>query len=339
VAVIDLATDVTWTHNILAHAKARAPQVTEGSAFEFVNNVVYNYSNSGTEIMTSAQVDAMGNVYIAGPNTQSNVEITITGVQTPRLYVKNNIGPNRPTDTGDEWLVVNGGAGSAYYQSLMQLLARPTRPATQFVVGRVESHVLANAGARVPSLDAVDDQIISDIRGRTGNIKDCVEQNVTIYWPIGPVISGTLTSVTFAAPVGGVNPGRYNGLPIEVDYGGDGEWDEQQTIGTTTVSGSTVTVTTGSWTGGAPSSSDDFRIHNPCTSNYTVGYPSPIQGTPQPDEDSDGLPDAFELYLTNGASPTSAAPTDDHDLDGYDNTEEWMHSFYVGLRPTLIRMN
>jgi len=71
--------------------------------------------------------------------------------------------------------------------------------------------------------------------------------------------------------------------------------------------------------------------------NYTVGYPSPAAGSPPPDADSDGLPDSFELYLTGGTSTTSATPTGDHDGDGYDNTEEWMHAFYVGLKPVLRR--
>lgn len=54
------------------------------------------------------------------------------------------------------------------------------------------------------------------------------------------------------------------------------------------------------------------------------GYPVLQGGTIPSDTDGDGMPDAWEQQHCGG----SCAPTDDHDNDGYENIEEWFHSFY-----------
>lgn len=59
------------------------------------------------------------------------------------------------------------------------------------------------------------------------------------------------------------------------------------------------------------------------------GYPVYQPGTPPPDTDRDGLPDAWEqAHNLNPADPADAAA--DRDGDGYTNLEEWLNSFFGG---------
>ncbi|MGH9381479.1 MAG: S-layer homology domain-containing protein [Thermoanaerobaculia bacterium] len=54
------------------------------------------------------------------------------------------------------------------------------------------------------------------------------------------------------------------------------------------------------------------------------GWPTLQGGANLPDSDGDGMPDWWETAHCGG----SCAPTSDQDGDGYENIEEWFHSFY-----------
>lgn len=62
------------------------------------------------------------------------------------------------------------------------------------------------------------------------------------------------------------------------------------------------------------------------------GWPTVESGTNPPDSDGDGMPDWWETTHCDG----SCGPTGDHDGDGYENIEEWFHSFYLPRAPVSL---
>lgn len=62
------------------------------------------------------------------------------------------------------------------------------------------------------------------------------------------------------------------------------------------------------------------------------GWPTLQGGMNPPDSDGDGIPDWWETAHCGGP----CAPTGDHDGDGYENIEEWFHSFYRPRAPASL---
>jgi hypothetical protein len=82
--------------------------------------------------------------------------------------VTHNIGPNRPTDTGDDWNVVVG--GTSQYRTNTPPFA--LSGIVEDDVTTVQSKVLAStgAGAIIPSRDSLDAATINDVINGTGTI-------------------------------------------------------------------------------------------------------------------------------------------------------------------------
>lgn len=195
----DHAKDVSVHHNLFASNVDRNPLWKGDTTGEFVNNVVYNWSKSSPKNGSTHFLDSdltgpsfanlIGNVYLAGPNTPTGYKGISVGSSTSgqdvhpdsRYYVSSNIGPGRPTNTGDDWLVVDDQATTDDLNSPHRVNAFALTPSgiTATQVDQVKELVLQNAGATIGLLgsgqsflrrDSVDTCIVGDVRNSTGQI-------------------------------------------------------------------------------------------------------------------------------------------------------------------------
>lgn len=241
-------------HSLMAHNGFRNPVLKGGGRFEVVNNVVYDWDDTGTEItplLEVSQTNLVGNVYLPGPrtntaklpvNTSRNHPVnhlvkadTLLGGAAPlKIFVQGNVGPGRIEDVGDEWSLVANGYQS---EALPEQHRQPTAfeaPLTTFTpTAQVKDAVLSNVGASKPRRDGIDARVVNEVRTGTGTI-----------------------------------------IGSENDVG---------------------------------------------------GFPSYESGTAPPDDDHDGMSDAWER--SNGLNPADATDgSRDADGDGYTNVEEYLFS-------------
>ena len=171
-------------HNLFAHNYARNPLMSIDTTSEIINNVVYNWNNMPTSLTncsstTPSLCDLIGNYYKTGVDLNTTWGIhTATCWQNSSIYVQGNIGPGRPTDTGDEWALVKNVAGDGA-KSLVPVMASGV---TTQGVNEAYDLVLAQAGAISPSHDSVDERVIQSVQDGTGSVID--SQNDVGGWPV-----------------------------------------------------------------------------------------------------------------------------------------------------------
>ena len=93
-------------------------------------------------------------------------------------HSKGNIGPHRPTDSGDEWSMTDQSSDSRSFNATRALDAPPvtTWPATV-----AYEKVLNFSGAMLPVRDEHDIRIVNDVRNGTGGFID--EPSEVGEWP------------------------------------------------------------------------------------------------------------------------------------------------------------
>jgi hypothetical protein len=177
--------DISIHHNLFAHNGGRNPLLKQDiGRNEIINNVVYDWDWRGIESFASTYIAK--NVLITGPSTTgtwSTRGITIreaTNNECPysptlvpgSVMVTHNIGPDRPTDTGDDWLACDDGYGPGDPDEQWRTNSPPFTlwGNTEDDVTTVKSKVLNNAGATVPSRDSVDIRVVNDVLNGTGAI-------------------------------------------------------------------------------------------------------------------------------------------------------------------------
>ncbi len=179
-------------HNLFAHNNARNPLLKGGTTADIVQNVMYNWGDTGLALSdweaTGAPIFAnvTGNVFRRGPNSPvywpvliPYGRVAILGIDLPylgpkpapetRLYLAGNTGPYRPDDSGDEWALVN--IQNGLYRSDEPFPAPAITP-----TGDTYARVLEWAGAVLPTRDAADRRIVADVQNRTGRIIDAVAE-------------------------------------------------------------------------------------------------------------------------------------------------------------------
>jgi hypothetical protein len=170
--------NISVISNLYAHNRTRSPGFVKGNvSIAFVNNLAFN---SGTKTFASfggkagPSVGAMvGNLFIAGPETpDKSIGFNVNGsaITGTKIYQRDN--------------VHLGGIPFSISRSITfeVLSVQPV-----FIDGitvlpstAVETHVLANAGAR-PGLrftaegDFVDERIVREVSSRSGIIPNCVQ--------------------------------------------------------------------------------------------------------------------------------------------------------------------
>jgi len=191
--------NVSVHHNLFAHTgdMDRAPLIKhDTNATEVINNLIYNWNWMATWTMAPAYIAK--NHYIKGANTQGGstvcnaVRVGNEGecpqLPTASVMVSHNTGPCRPSDTGDDWLIVSGGSSSYRTNTPYFTLSG----ITEDDVSNVKTLVLAGAGATAPSRDSVDIRIVNDVNNGTGGFIN--HPNDVGGWPT--IASGTYPTDT-----------------------------------------------------------------------------------------------------------------------------------------------
>lgn len=175
--------NVSVHHCLMAHNDFRNPLISKGGTHDIVNNVVYNWGVLGAQVAdydSNSFLNFVANLFLPGPSTQTGpYEILIDQEpQTPKIYVKDNIGPRRLDSSVDDWAVVKYGwdeqqRASEQYRSNSPFAAPPV---TTTSANNALEQVLASSGATKPVRDRVDARVTTDVRNKTGAIIDSPAQ-------------------------------------------------------------------------------------------------------------------------------------------------------------------
>lgn len=167
--------NITIHHNLFAHNGGRNPQNAGYGLEDVVNNVIYNWRGQAfttQDLQADVPTNIVNNYFKPGIDSigyevqAHHNNKTMTG---PRLYVSGNIGPNRSDDTQPNISIVKPSDRDFLVESPF-----PAPSVTTTTAQQAYQDVLANAGARIPSLDAVDKRIIEEVKSGRGRIIDCV---------------------------------------------------------------------------------------------------------------------------------------------------------------------
>ncbi|OGF42449.1 hypothetical protein A2303_03415, partial [Candidatus Falkowbacteria bacterium RIFOXYB2_FULL_47_14] len=146
---------VTVAYSLLAHNNERNIRLSDGSAAEEINNVVYNWGSRAVD--TEGDINVIGNHFIAGQNTDMSRTSIYLRSSAARVYTRDNI---------------NAPAGNA--SSPVGTISIPN--SCILPSGEVLDYVLGYTGARPASRDRVDNRIMNELRDRTGGFKNTVAE-------------------------------------------------------------------------------------------------------------------------------------------------------------------
>jgi pectate lyase len=170
--------NITIHHNLFAHNGGRNPQNAGYGLEDVVNNVIYNWRGQAfttQDLQADVPTNIVNNYFKTGVDStgyEVQAHHNNKSMMGPRIYVSGNIGPNRTDDTQPDIDMVKPGNHNFMVPSPFPAPAVTTTTAQQ-----AYEDVLANAGARIPSLDAVDKRILEEVRRGEGRIIDCVGAN------------------------------------------------------------------------------------------------------------------------------------------------------------------
>jgi pectate lyase len=175
--------------------------------YEFVNNLVYNWSAMGTALGSRAnniQANLIGNVYREGPTltTAGRYAMVFDGkVDSPDqvIHVKDNLGPYRTSSAQAEWDIIGTGIvanpSTEYWrvnapQRLQRIEPWPAAPVPIKTVSssEVATLLLQQAGATRPTRDSQDFTLVNHYRNFTGSVRRSSLRDTV--WPTlngGPV--------------------------------------------------------------------------------------------------------------------------------------------------------
>jgi hypothetical protein len=177
-------TNMTFIGNLFAHNHDRHPRMKEAiTNFEWLNNLIYNYGGisswngmnmTASPTLAGNKINFVGNFYKKGFNSPSpnfpNIHWEKSTPLSTRVYAKDNIGPARPTNSGDEWAI------SELPETMRSLT--PLFPISSVIREPVSNseRVLATGGARPWARYASDSRIVREAETSTGTHKDCVAE-------------------------------------------------------------------------------------------------------------------------------------------------------------------
>lgn len=190
------ATTLSVHHNLIAKYVFRGPQFEPNDAVsgqgyevwkEAVNNVMFDYSSSGSRYRSGVEVGAsdvpfrfhfLNNFYIRNPSRTGAPEIEVdtqfASVNTIKVHVAGNLGPNRLNDNADQWagvwtqgdvLIRNAPADVQSQMSDVPLFTPPV-PISISVASNAYKQVISLAGYSNVR-DAVDRRVISNVLSRS----------------------------------------------------------------------------------------------------------------------------------------------------------------------------
>jgi pectate lyase len=168
----DSVTNITYTHNLWLNNQSRNPKAK--GRIQYVNNVVYNWGVCGLVGGHSAadhSLDAIGNYFIAGPNSGSHAVGEFKA--TDHVFQKDNfadLDKNGKLD-GKPLVPENFGSGEEAPTFANELTVGPLKNVTVEPVLTAFSNVVAQAGCSLHR-DSVDTRLIDAVKsfGKQGEI-------------------------------------------------------------------------------------------------------------------------------------------------------------------------
>jgi hypothetical protein len=173
---------MTVHHTIYAHNRLRNARTTGGGApppnLDFRNNVIYDCKEHTTHTGSQeVNLNLVNNYYKDGPSTGieghdvKGVIFRFMSVSVSRLYADGNYVFGYPDRTSDNWKAVRFREKLNYTAKESRALqAFDTPPLTTQSALEAYETTLAEAGATLPSRDAIDLRIVTDVRNGTGAV-------------------------------------------------------------------------------------------------------------------------------------------------------------------------
>ncbi len=176
---------VSIHHCLIAHNNYRNPQLAQHGRAEIISNLIYNYGHSAIVMNSNddpSQAVIEGNVVMPGKDSNlKTLSISFWSKLHPdsQVYIGPNKGPGRPEGENDPWAAVQ-------HKNLKSEVRVDDPP---FEPNRIPIHepkklralILDYAGAVMPKRDAVDRQLVTDVRNQSGQIID--SQKDVGGWP------------------------------------------------------------------------------------------------------------------------------------------------------------
>ncbi|MBD1433210.1 polysaccharide lyase [Sphingobacterium sp. DN00404] len=177
----------SFMRNLWANNAGRNPSIGWNGIFNFVNNVVFNWSHRTTDGGDyTAQYNIINNYYKPGPVTPVGKDIShrilrpdavlsrLDTLMYGRAHVAGNIIDGNAAVTADNWnggVQLNGKEGSLSKEEAQHYLALikydkpfPMPEMTILSSDNTFDHVMDNAGATLPKRDPVDERIIRTVK-------------------------------------------------------------------------------------------------------------------------------------------------------------------------------
>jgi pectate lyase len=168
----DSVTNITYSHNLWINNQSRNPKAK--GRIQYVNNVVYNWGVCGLVGGHSAadhSLDAIGNYFIAGPNSGSHAVGEFKA--TDHVFQKDNFADlNKDGKLDGKALVpADFGSGEGAPTFANDLTVGPLKNVTLEPAQSALTNVLAHAGCSLHR-DAVDSRLIDAVKsfGKAGEI-------------------------------------------------------------------------------------------------------------------------------------------------------------------------
>lgn len=175
--------NITVHHNLFAHNGERNPLIQTSGLVDVVNNVAYNPFGTFMYLYMKSQsivpVNYVGNFYKYGPDTDSGkyeIKTYDDGGIGADIYVADNIGPHRKTDSLAQEVVVESGS-----RNFLTSTRHPAPLVTTTSAFTAYDDVLASAGNSAgvscdgewfDRRDSIDTRVVNDVRNGTGRIID-----------------------------------------------------------------------------------------------------------------------------------------------------------------------
>lgn len=178
--------NISVHHNLFAHNNDRNPRHAAWGLVDMVNNVIYNWGFNSFEAndgQTKVPANIVGNYFKAGVDSDAEeVLVDADEGHGAEIFVFDNIGPNRLSNSDPQHNIV---------ESKSRGYIVPNRfdapPITTTSPQDAYNAVLANAGARKPNVDSVDQRIVNSVINKTGRIIDNPSQ--VGGWPVLSTVS------------------------------------------------------------------------------------------------------------------------------------------------------